>query len=192
VKKPKGCFPLWPEVERPSFSTNQIARNQDYGLSTLHIRGQSPKAVAFQNARMAIFFDQGDGLLKEAWVGQEWKPKLWLRGRQFLFIIKLKTERSWLLIGGLFWTWNKVGCSFFIWTLSLTFGGFTSSHYSAAHMNRDQPLRMAEWMNSSPLCAWRSPIRRREWQSGPSASTYKPWVFRSMPSIFLVALLRLL
>jgi hypothetical protein len=24
--------------------------------------------------------------LKEVWIGREWKPKLWLRGRQFLFI----------------------------------------------------------------------------------------------------------
>jgi hypothetical protein len=31
-------------------STNQIARNQEYGPSSLHIRGQSPKAIALQNA----------------------------------------------------------------------------------------------------------------------------------------------
>jgi hypothetical protein len=26
---------------------------------------------------------------------------------------------------GLFWTRNKLGCSFFLWTLDLAFGGFT-------------------------------------------------------------------
>jgi hypothetical protein len=66
-------------VERPLISTNQIARNHELGLSSLHTRGQSPKAVALQNAYMAIFFDQRGILLKEVWVGQEWKPKLWLR-----------------------------------------------------------------------------------------------------------------
>jgi len=32
----KGHFTLWPKVERPLISTNQIARNQEFGLSTLH------------------------------------------------------------------------------------------------------------------------------------------------------------
>jgi hypothetical protein len=42
-----GRFTLWPKVERPSSSTNQIVRNQEFGLSTLHtIYGQSSKAVA--------------------------------------------------------------------------------------------------------------------------------------------------
>ena len=59
-----GRFTLWPKVERPSVSTNQIARNHGFGLSTLHTRGQSPKAVDLQNAYMATLFDQGDGLLR--------------------------------------------------------------------------------------------------------------------------------
>jgi hypothetical protein len=42
----KGHFTLWLKVERPSISTNQIARNRKSDLSTLHTRGQSPKAVA--------------------------------------------------------------------------------------------------------------------------------------------------
>ena len=63
----------------------KIARNQEFGLSTLHTKGQS-QGLALQNAYMATLFDQGDGLLKEVWVGQEWKPKLWSRGRQFFFI----------------------------------------------------------------------------------------------------------
>jgi hypothetical protein len=42
----KGHFTLWLKVERPSITTIQIARNQEFDLSTLHTRVQSPKAVA--------------------------------------------------------------------------------------------------------------------------------------------------
>jgi hypothetical protein len=38
-KEIKGPFTLWPKVERPLISTNHIARNQEFGLSTLHTRG---------------------------------------------------------------------------------------------------------------------------------------------------------
>jgi hypothetical protein len=84
----KGCFPLWPKVKRLPISTIDIARNQEFDFSILHTRGQSPKAIALQNAYIAILFYQGDGLSKEVWVAQEWKPKLWLRGRRFVFIEK--------------------------------------------------------------------------------------------------------
>jgi hypothetical protein len=67
----KGRFTLWPKVERLSISTNKIARNQEFSLSTLHTRGQSPKAIALQNAYMAILSNQGDKLSKEVWVGHE-------------------------------------------------------------------------------------------------------------------------
>jgi hypothetical protein len=65
----KGNFTLWLKFERLLIFTNQIARNQEFILSTLHTRGQSSKVVAFQNAYMAILFDQDDGLSKEVWVG---------------------------------------------------------------------------------------------------------------------------
>ena len=45
---------------------NHIVRNQAFGLSTLHTKGQSPKPVVLQDAYMAIFFDQGVGFLKKA------------------------------------------------------------------------------------------------------------------------------
>jgi hypothetical protein len=45
-----GRFTLWPKLERPSISTNWIARNLEFSLSTLHIRGQSPKAIGTLNA----------------------------------------------------------------------------------------------------------------------------------------------
>jgi len=68
-----------------------------FGFSTLHVRGQSSKAVALQNAYMVVFFDrsfdQSDGFLKEVWVGQECKPKWW-RGRKFF---SLKNEKYVLL-----------------------------------------------------------------------------------------------
>jgi len=49
----KGYFTLWPKVERPSIFTNHIAQSQEFGLLTFHIKGQSLKAVAFQNAYMS-------------------------------------------------------------------------------------------------------------------------------------------
>jgi hypothetical protein len=50
----KGRFTLWLKVKRLSIPTNYIARNQEFSLLTLHIRGQSPKVVALQTAYMAI------------------------------------------------------------------------------------------------------------------------------------------
>jgi hypothetical protein len=78
---------------------------------------------------MAILFDQGDGLSKEVWVGQDWKLKLWSRGRRFFSFKKSKLDK--ILDGrleGFFWAGNKVGFSFFmgwVWTSGLAFGGFT-------------------------------------------------------------------
>jgi hypothetical protein len=37
------------------------------------------------------------------------------------FFDKILTVR----LEGLFWVGNKMGCSFFLWTLALAFGGFT-------------------------------------------------------------------
>jgi hypothetical protein len=56
---------LGPIYSKLLVSTNHIARYQEFGLSTLHTKGQSPEAVALQNAYMAIFFYQGDGLSEE-------------------------------------------------------------------------------------------------------------------------------
>jgi hypothetical protein len=65
----KGHFTLWPKVERLSISTNQIAGNEEFGLSTLHSRGQSPEVAALRNTYMAILLDQGNELSKEVLVG---------------------------------------------------------------------------------------------------------------------------
>ena len=89
----KGRFTLWPKVERPSVSTNQISRNQEFGLSTLHTRGRSPKSVAFFLPTWQHFFDQSDGLSKGVWVVQEWKPKVWSRGRRIFSLKKLDSDK---------------------------------------------------------------------------------------------------
>jgi hypothetical protein len=75
-----GRFTLWPKVERTSTSTNQLARNQEFCLATLHTK---------------VVVD--------------------------LFFIKVKKNDKILAVRveGLFWAGNKVGRSFFLWTLEL-------------------------------------------------------------------------
>ena len=99
-RQSKGCFTLWPKVERPSVSTNQISRNQEFGLSTLHTRGQSPKSVALFLPTWQHFFDQSDGLSKGVWVVQEWKPKVWSRGRRIFSLKKLDSDKIWTVRSG--------------------------------------------------------------------------------------------
>jgi hypothetical protein len=44
----------------------------------------------------------------------------------FLYFFFAKTNKILVVrLEGLYWTWNKVGCSFFLWTLGLSFNGFT-------------------------------------------------------------------
>jgi len=69
--KPYDYFTLWPKVERPSVSTNQISRNPKFGLSTLHTMGKSPPAMALQSAYMVALFDQNDGLSRRVWVEEK-------------------------------------------------------------------------------------------------------------------------
>jgi hypothetical protein len=45
---PKGRFTVWPKVERPLISTNQIARNQEFGLSTLHTMAKVQRPSQFE------------------------------------------------------------------------------------------------------------------------------------------------
>jgi hypothetical protein len=47
-KAVKGRFTLWPKVERPLISTNQIARNQEFGLSTLHTMVKVLRSLLFK------------------------------------------------------------------------------------------------------------------------------------------------
>ena len=59
--------------------------------STLEAKVQRPQ-LALQNTCMAVFFHQGDGLLKDFWVGHEWKPKIWSRGRRIYYFWRLVKE----------------------------------------------------------------------------------------------------
>jgi hypothetical protein len=107
VNNPLGAFfTVWLKVERPSISTNHIARNQEFNFSTLHTKAKVQRPWQFNME----LFEEGDGLLKEVWVGREWKPKLWSRGRQFYFFIKESIIDKTLAIRlkELFWTRNKV------------------------------------------------------------------------------------
>jgi hypothetical protein len=45
----EGRFTLWPKVERPPISTNQIARNQEFNLSTLHTMAWGDHYWNFRN-----------------------------------------------------------------------------------------------------------------------------------------------
>ena len=65
---------LWRKIETPSIPTNDIARNHEFGLLTLHTSRQNRKT---EGLYIATLFDQGERLSKELWVGHEWKPKLW-------------------------------------------------------------------------------------------------------------------
>jgi hypothetical protein len=90
----EGHFTLWPKVERPSISTNQIARHQEFGLSTLRTKVKVQKPSQF---KMLTFWRRGDNLSKEVWVGREWKPKLWLRGHRSFSLNNQSLTRSWPL-----------------------------------------------------------------------------------------------
>ena len=99
------------------------------------------------------FFDQDDKLLKEVWVGHEWKPKLWLRGSRFFSLKNQSLTWSWPLDwSGCFgegikwdalsffklWAWPLEASHYDrlsqaavgvhdpkVWTLDLIFGSFT-------------------------------------------------------------------
>jgi hypothetical protein len=71
-----------------------------------------PKAKSRCNLK-CLLFDKGDKLSKEVWVGWDWKPKLWSRDRRFLFVKRSIIGKILAVrLEGLFWTRNKVGCSF--------------------------------------------------------------------------------
>jgi hypothetical protein len=94
-----GRFTLWPKAERLSIPTNQIARNQEFSLSTLHTRGQSPKVVALQNAYMGNTFLPRRRTLEGSlgWIGMETQNMI---EKPSIFFIKKKNQkltRPWQL-----------------------------------------------------------------------------------------------
>jgi hypothetical protein len=119
---PEGRFTLWQKVEMPSISTNHIARNQEFGLSTLHTKAKVQSPSQFN----IISFWRSYKLSKELRVGWEWQPnygqdvvKFFAYGKSI--IDKIMAVR----LEGLFWARNKVGMLLWVWTLSLAFGSFT-------------------------------------------------------------------
>jgi hypothetical protein len=48
--------------EAVDFHQSDCKKPRIHPLNPFHNSGQSPKAIVLQNAYMAIFFDQGDGL----------------------------------------------------------------------------------------------------------------------------------
>jgi hypothetical protein len=94
-----------------------------------------------------LLFEEGDGRSKEVWVGREWKPKLWTRGRRFLFI-------KWSIIDkilavrleGLFWARNKVACSFEF--------GLWAWPLEASHFGRPSREAMGVHGQRFGLCTW--------------------------------------
>jgi hypothetical protein len=75
---------------------------------------------------MTILFYQGDKLSEEVWARWEWNTKQWSKGRPYFSLKKPNVDKILAVrLEGLFWTRNKEGWSFFLWTLGLAFGGFT-------------------------------------------------------------------
>jgi hypothetical protein len=90
-----------------------------------------------------LLFEEGDRLSKEVWVGREWKPKLWSRGRRFLFIKQSIIDKILAVrLEGLFWARNKVACSFEfgLWAWPLE-----ASHYARPKA----PLPIFYWLFSA-------------------------------------------
>jgi hypothetical protein len=108
------------------FSAIILQEIKNPALSTLYTRGQSPKVVALQNAYIVVLFDQGDGLSKEVWVGQDWKTQTMVE--RFLLLTTSKYDKM-LVVGleGLFWARTKVRCfyGFGLWAWPLE-----ASHYA--------------------------------------------------------------
>ena len=101
-----------------------------------------PKSKGRRNLK-CLLFEEGDGLSKEVWVGREWKPKLWSRGRRFFFIKKSIIDKILAVrLEGLFWARNKVGCSFGfgLWAWPLE-----ASHYARPKA----PITIFYWLFSA-------------------------------------------
>jgi hypothetical protein len=83
---------------------------------------------------MAMSFDQGDGLLKEVWVGQaRMETQIMVqRPSTDFFMKKLYTNKILgVRLEGLFWAGNKVGCcKQMVWVWTLGAWPLDASHYA--------------------------------------------------------------
>jgi hypothetical protein len=137
----KGHFTLCLKVERPSISTNHIARNQEFDLLTLHTKAKVQRPPQFK----MLTFDVGDRLSKEVWVrGMETQNY----GREAIGFFHIKKSIIGKILAirleGLFWARNKVGC---------TFGfGLWAWPLEASHCAWPKaPLTTFYWLFSTPF-----------------------------------------
>jgi hypothetical protein len=132
---------------------------------TLEAKVQRPTLIKMSTWKYLLY--EGDGLSKEVWVGQDWKPKLWLRGYRICFLQKLKKFDKILVVRleGRFWVGNQVGCSSFVWTLSLAFRGFTLWPPSREAMRvHGHKFGLWAWQLKASHCARRkAPILVFDW-----------------------------
>jgi hypothetical protein len=108
----KGHFTLWPKVERPLISTNQIARNQEFGLSTLHTMTKVQRLSLFWMITFWRRWRTLEGSLDQT--GMEAQTMVERPSVSFpkkSIIDKILAVR----LEGLFWARNKVACSFGLW-----------------------------------------------------------------------------
>ena len=88
-----GRFTLWSKVERPWISTNHIARDQEFGISTLHTKVKVQRLSQF---KMITFLRRGwtlEGSL--GWMGMETKTMV---ERSSIFFHKIINR--WQNLGG--------------------------------------------------------------------------------------------
>jgi hypothetical protein len=89
----QGRFTQWPKVERPSISTNHIARNQEFGLSTLHTMVKVQRPSQFQ---MITFWRRRRTL--EGSLGRKGMETQSMVERPSVFSLKIwSLTRSWPL-----------------------------------------------------------------------------------------------
>jgi hypothetical protein len=142
-------------------STNHIARNQEFGLSTLHTRGQSPKpfVITFWRRRRTL-----EGSLSR--MGMETQTMV---ERPSVFFIQKSIIDKILAVRleGLFWARNKVGCSFGfgLWAWPLE-----ASHY-------DRPSWEAVGVHEQRFGLWTWPLEASHyaWPKAPLVILYWLW-----------------
>jgi hypothetical protein len=71
-----------------------------------------------------LLFEKNNGLLKEVWVGRDWKPTLWSRGCQFFFIQQSIIDKILgVRLEGLLWAGYNVGYMLlWVWSMGFAFG----------------------------------------------------------------------
>jgi hypothetical protein len=135
--KCKGRFTLWPKVERSSISTNHIARNQEFGLSTLHTMAKVQRPLQFK----MITFGRRRRTLKGSLGRTGMETQTMVKRPSVFFIKKSITDKIFAVrLEGLFWARNKVGCPFgfglWAWPLEASNYGCPSREAVGVHGQR--------------------------------------------------------